>query len=196
MLVMQSESVNFEEALSTLGEVMESRGFQCEIVAIGGGALSLLGLISRSTKDIDIVAIVEGGQFVSAETLPAELDRARTDVATALHLPNDWLNSGPTQLLDFGLPEGFEKRMITKRYRGLTIHLAGRLDQIYFKLYAAIDRGPRSKHVDDLWKLEPTNQELLAAAQWARGHDPSPEFLEMSRQALAHFKIEDDSDHR
>lgn len=189
---MTDETINFEEALSTLGEVMESRGFHCEVVAIGGGALSLLGLISRSTKDIDIVALILDGRFVSAQTLPSELTRARDDVATTLGLPGDWLNSGPTQLLDFGLPEGFEKRMITKRYHGLTVHLAGRLDQIFFKFYAAIDRGPRSKHVDDLRRLKPTADELLDATQWARGHDPSPEFQEMSRQALAYFGVEED----
>lgn len=190
---MSDDTINFEEALLTLGKVLESRGFHYEVVAVGGAALSLLGLISRSTRDLDIVALVHDGRFVSAEKLPPELTRARDDVATTLGLPGDWLNSEPTQLLDFGLPEGFDKRMITKSYHGLTVHLAGRLDQIFFKLYAAVDRGPRSKHVDDLRRLEPTSDELRAAARWARGHDPSPEFHDMSCQALAYFGVEDDN---
>lgn len=193
---MVAKNIDFEEALSTLGEVLASRGAAVDIIAVGGGALSLLGLISRATKDIDIVALMREGQLVSATTLPAELEQARDDVASTLGLPVDWLNAGPTQLLDFGLPDGFEKRMVTRRYHGLTVHLAGRRDQVFFKFYAAVDRGPRSKHVVDLQQLKPTNEELVAAAKWARGHDPSPSFLEMSRQALSHFGVTEENDER
>ncbi len=196
MLVMNNDAIDFEYTLSALGEILESRGVACEIVAVGGGALALLGLISRSTKDIDIVALIRDGNFISAEILPPELLEARDDVAATLGLPNDWLNAGPTQLLDFGLPEGFEDRLVTKHYGGLTVQLAGRLDQIFFKFYAAVDRGPRSKHADDLQRLKPKIRELIAAAKWARGHDPSPEFHEMSRQALAYFGVDEDNDIR
>jgi hypothetical protein len=191
---MKSESIDFDEVLSTLGEVLASRGVAVEIVAVGGGALSLLGLISRATKDIDVVALMLDGQLVSAKSLPSELVQARNDVASALGLPVDWLNAGPTQLLDFGLPESFEKRMITRLYHGLTVHLASRLDQVFFKFYAAVDRGPQSKHVADLRQLKPTNEEMIAAARWARGHDPSPSFREMSRQALSYFGVTEQND--
>jgi hypothetical protein len=191
---MNSSTKEFQEALSALGQVLESRNSACEIVAVGGGALSLLGLISRPTRDIDIVALVRGKSLVSAAPLPDDLVRARDDVARALGLPTDWLNAGPTQLLDFGLPDGFEERLTMQRYGGLTLHLAGRLDQIFFKFYAAIDRGPRSKHVADLRLLHPTPDELLAAARWSRRHDPSPGFLEMSRQALKYFDVEEEDD--
>ena len=174
---MVAKNIDFEEALSALGEVLESRGTAVDIVAVGGGALSLLGLISRVTKDIDIVALMCDGGLVSAKSLPLELEQARNDVASALGLPVDWLNAGPSQLLDFGLPDGFEKRMITRHFQGLTIRLAGRLDQVFFKFYAAVDRGPRSKHVADLQQLKPTNEELVKAAEWARGHDPRRVFL-------------------
>ena len=186
---MVTKNIDFEAALSTLGEVLTSRGVAVDIVAVGGGALSLLGLISRVTKDIDIVALMRDGHLVSAKSLPPELEQGRDDVASALGLPMDWLNSGPSQLLDFGLPDGFEKRMVTRHYHGLTVHLAGRLDQVFFKFYAAVDRGPRSKHVADLQQLKPTKEELVKEAEWARGHDPSPSFLEMSRQALSYFGV-------
>ena len=55
----------------------------------------------------------------------------------------------------------------------LTLHLASRLDQICFKLHAAVDRAPASKHLDDLRLLEPDRAELLFAARWSMGHDPS-----------------------
>jgi hypothetical protein len=189
---MNSKPIDFEEALATLGSVLEARGLAFEIVAVGGGALSLLGLIARSTKDIDVVAIVSDGDFKTADPLPLELSRARDEVAATLSLPNDWLNPGPASLLDFGLPPEFAMRLVTRRFAGLTLHLAGRFDQICFKFYAAVDHGPRSKHVDDLRRLKPTRDELLAAAAWARAHDRSPEFADMSRQTLSFFGVEED----
>jgi hypothetical protein len=45
-----------DEALKTLGEVLEARGLTYEIVAIGGSALMLLGLVSRPTRDHDALA--------------------------------------------------------------------------------------------------------------------------------------------
>ena len=191
---MSDHCIDFEAALTTLGKVLASRGTSYEVAVVGGGALSIMGLITRPTKDIDIVALVRDGELVGARDLPADLVRAKDDVALSLGLASDWLNSGPTSLLELGLPDGFEERMTPRHYEGLTVHLAGRLDQIFFKFYAAVDQGPRSKHVADLRKLEPTNDELRAAESWARSHDPSPGFREMSRQALAQFGAKDDDD--
>ncbi len=189
---MATVPIDIEQALSTLGDVLESRGVACEVVVVGGGALQLLGLITRPTKDLDVVALVRDGKLEGADPFPPDLARARDDVANALGIPADWLNPGPTALLTHGLPEGFDERVTTRTYGSLTLRIAGRVDQIFLKLYAAVDQGPRSKHVEDLRKLYPTREELLAAARWARGHDPSPGFHEMSRQALLAFDVEED----
>ena len=109
--------------------------------------------------------------------MPRPLLEAVEDVAAALGLSSDWLNAGPTDLLQFGLPEGFESRVQVRIHARLTIHIAGRLDQIHFKLYAAVDQGPQSKHFADLKQLGPTPEELIASARWARSHDP-PQRLE------------------
>jgi hypothetical protein len=113
------------------------------------------------------------------------------DVAATLGLTDDWLNSGPSDLLRFGLPDGFENRVEVRVYGGLTLHIASRLDQIHFKLYAAVDQGPESKHFIDLKQLRPLQQELIAAARWARTHDPSPAFKESTEAALAALGIQD-----
>jgi hypothetical protein len=189
---MSTVPIDIEQALSTLGDLLESRGVACEVVVVGGGALQLLGLITRPTKDLDVVALVRDGKLEGADPFPSDLARARDDVAIALGIPADWLNPGPTALLTHGLPEGFDERVTTRTYGSLTLRIAGRVDQIFLKLYAAVDQGPRSKHVEDLRKLYPTREELLAAARWARGHDPSPGFHEMSRQALLAFDVEED----
>lgn len=66
--------------------------------------------------------------------------------------------------------------MSTIRYGGLTIHLAGRFDQICFKLYATVDQGPTSKHYADLKHLKPSKHELAEAKKWCITHDPSEGF--------------------
>ncbi|MCC7380940.1 MAG: hypothetical protein IT384_03875 [Deltaproteobacteria bacterium] len=144
----------------------------------------LAGVIERPTKDLDAVAIHQAGALFSAHPLPSFLKTAVQDVARAYGLADDWLNGGPTDLLDPGLPEGFIDRATARRFGPLTIRVAHRFDQIHFKLYAVVDQGPRSKHMDDLQRLSPTTDELSTAADWCRAHDPSPAFEEMLLQAL------------
>jgi hypothetical protein len=179
-----------EAALDALGEALSTRREQAEIVVIGGSGLLLLGVVVRTTHDVDVVAILEAGELRTAEPLPAPLVAAATDVARVLGLSPDWLNSAPTALLDFGLPEGFLARCRVRRHGALVVHAASRVDQVHFKLYAAADHGPRSKHVSDLRALAPTNDELRAAARWCRTQDPSPAFAISLRNALAYFGVE------
>jgi len=74
--------------------------------------------------------------------------------------------------------------METRRYGGLTIHLASRFDQICFKLYAAVDQGPRGKHFADLKLLQPNQKELEFARKWCAQHDPSESFSEEISRAI------------
>jgi len=180
-----------EMALEALGDVLEARGESHELAVIGGGALILLGLVDRATKDLDVVARVEGGRWFTAEPLPDRLAEAVRDVASALDLSDDWLNSGPTELLALGLPAGFAERASVRRYGALMVHFASRKDQVAFKLYAAVDQGADSKHFSDLRKLSPTPSELLEAARWTRTHDSSEGFALVLRQALAALGVED-----
>jgi hypothetical protein len=179
-----------EEALQTLGEVLESRGVSCGIAVAGGSSLLLLGLVDRPTADVDVVGLSSGERYISAEPLPPALVQAVVDVGNALGLASNWLNSGPTSLLDLGLPDGFEDRITVRRYGSLDVHLPDRSDLICFKLYAAVDQGPRSKHFADLQMLEPTEHELLRAARWTRTHDPSPTFKELLIDALGALGLE------
>jgi len=148
-----------------VGDLLADRGLSFEVYAVGGGSLLLLGLIDRPTKDLDLVAVVRGGVFSSAAPLPVALKQASVEVAALVGIDEDWLNAGPADLLRFGLPSGYEARMVTRRFGGLTVHLAGRFDQICFKLYAAVDQGPRSKHTADLRRLQPGRDEFMAAAR-------------------------------
>jgi len=176
-------------ALRTLGELLASRGHHFELVAIGGSSLLLLDLAVRPTADVDVVALVEEGVYRAARPLPAVLDEAQAEVGVALGLGNQWLNPGPTDLLTFGLPEGFTERVETLEFAGLTVHLASRLDQISFKLYAAVDQGHRSKHFADLKLLEPTVAELALAARWVLQQDPSQGFRTVLLEVLGRFGV-------
>lgn len=101
------------------------------------------------------------------------------------------MNAGPTDLLLFGLPEGFWARVTTRRYgQALTVHFCGRRDQIHFKLYAMVDHAG-GRHEADLRALQPTREELVAAAKWSVTHAPSPGFRTMLEQALGHLGVED-----
>lgn len=170
---------NLKEILSRLSELISLETNQCfELVVCGGSALIALGLIERTTRDIDVVAVVKGNLFADPEPLPAEMIKAAARIAQYSDLPADWLNTGPADIFRMGLPDGFGNRLVTWHVgRNLVIHFISRLDQIHFKLYAAVDRG--GYHITDLMALNPCDNEILQAARWARTHDVSDGFKEM-----------------
>jgi hypothetical protein len=107
-------------------------------------------------------------------------------------LDEGWLNGGPTDLLDFGLPEGFLERLERRDYgESLAVYLASRYDQIHFKLHAMVDEGGLGKHEQDLRALRPSEEELLEAAGSSRGHDPSTGYCETLVRALEYLGVTD-----
>jgi hypothetical protein len=180
-----------DRLLSALGEQLAAAGERYELVVIGGSGLLALGLIERSTRDVDLLALRAGDGLSSAKPLPSVLEAASDRVARDFSLPADWLNPGPTELLELGLPEGFIDRLERRDYGdSLTVYFASRYDQIHFKLYALVDQGP-GKHEADLRALLPTEEELLAAARWSRTHDPSEGYAQMLRDVLTHLGVDD-----
>lgn len=168
-----------------------------EIVVCGGSALILTGLVSRTTKDVDIVALAVSGDLRSPDPLPSELREAAAEAAEDLGLQTDWLNNGPSRgeggLFQMGLPEGLAERLKTQHYGAhLTVHFIDRVDQIHFKLYAAADRG--GYHIEDLRALEPTPAEIEAAARWATTHDVSEGFVMILKDLLRSLGYADSAD--
>lgn len=151
------------------------------LVICGGSALIALGFRQRTTNDADVVAMLsESGELISPDPLPPALLEASAQVARDLGLNQNWLNNEPSRndggLFQLGLPHGFADRLSKQVFGSrLTIYYIGRLDQIYFKLYAVADQRA-DMHVADLHALKPTETELADAARWAMTHDVSQGF--------------------
>lgn len=60
---------------------------------IGGSALLALGLVTRSTQDVDVIALVGEHGLDEAVPLPQPLVDARDRVARDFGLAESWLNS-------------------------------------------------------------------------------------------------------
>lgn len=152
------------------------------IIVCGGSALQVLGLVQRSTRDVDVLAIVQTDehgrvQLTSAEPLPSEIASGAAMVARDLGLDPDWLNPGPAQLLEHGLPEGLWGRVHSRHYGSrLTVHFLDRVDQICLKLYAVVNGGGGGRHQADLYALHPSHGELGDAARWCLSQDASEHF--------------------
>jgi len=93
------------EVLAAFDRYLAARSLRLEGVVIGGAALNLLGVVSRPTKDCDILlpplpaAIVE-----AARAFAAEVRRSGGTLA------DDWLNNGPASVAD-QLPAGWQERL-------------------------------------------------------------------------------------
>ena len=141
---------HLREAFGLLGSLLDSAGDEVAIAVVGGSAMLISGQVTRVTRDVDVVA------FIVEEVLSGDSPRSQTlnrhvlAVSLELGLDSDWLNYGPMSLLDAGLPDGFLSRCTVERFGGLIIYGADRYDLIHMKLFAAADRGPESKHMDDL----------------------------------------------
>lgn len=190
---MFQDKTEIEKILAALGEQLDAfHAVIPDLVVCGGSALNILGLVSRTTKDVDVVAFAkslpDGNMIISkAEPLPPALIEAAMKVGRDFNLPDNWLNPGPTSAVDFGLPEGLTKRVETKRYgTTLVIHFLSRYDQICFKLYASADQGT-GKHFSDLIALEPTAEELEEAARWSMTHDVSEGYRQTIKDLLKHM---------
>ncbi len=163
------ERKSLESALAALGATLSERGFPVEIVVIGGSGLLLQGFIQRSTRDVDVVAIVMDGRLATPTPLPEPLMEAARDVGRTYGLGDGWLNAGPALLYEFGLPDGLLDRCTTRTFDALTVHIAGRLDLIALKLYASTTV---TRHdMDDLRSIRPSHRELLEVVPWVLAHE-------------------------
>jgi hypothetical protein len=92
------------DALTLVGELLKAEGRSYAVTILGGAALNLLGIVDRTTDDVDILAFAtpRPGRPPAPETLheqptpiPEPLVRAARTVARDLGIDAAWLNTGP-----------------------------------------------------------------------------------------------------
>ncbi|MFH0900062.1 MAG: DUF6036 family nucleotidyltransferase [Pseudomonadota bacterium] len=147
---------------------MSERGLVLDAVVIGGTALGLLDVVSRQTRDCDILH----------PQLPPEINAAARELAILRRqqgdtLQDEWLNNGPSSLSDV-LPAGWMQRL-QLAYEGdaVTLRSLGRLDLLRSKLFVLCDRGT---DLADCLALAPTVAELVEIAPWLEAQDINPDW--------------------
>ncbi len=156
------------EILTAFDRYLADRGLPLDAVVIGGAALNLLGVVSRPTRDCDILhpalplAIADAARAFAAEV------RASGEV-----LQDDWLNNGPASLAA-QLPAGWPERLQTVfTGRALELRCLGCEDLLRSKRFALCDRGI---DLGDCLALAPTADELRALLPWLEQQDANPDW--------------------
>jgi hypothetical protein len=183
-----------EGALAALGEILAAEGNRLAIVVVGGATMNLLGIIRRSTSDIDVIARAHRDEtgalrIVPPEPFPPELRQAIRTVARDLGLADEWMNAVVGAQWALGLPPDITEDITWRNYGGgLDVGLVGRRTLIALKLFAAADGAPGSVHVQDLVALQPTPAELASAVEWVRTQDEAPEWTSLVEEVCRHVE--------
>ncbi len=187
-------SADIQQALRRVGELLDAAGQPYAVVIVGGAALNLLGIVSRVTRDVDILAFARrrGARQWRLEPapnpIPEPLAGAIRTVASDMGLAENWLNTGPAGQWKQRFPRGLLARVEWRRYSALRVGIVSRPDLIRFKVYAAADGHPGDRHVRDLDALDPTEAELRAAARWVKTQDAGPGFPALVDQVVEHIR--------
>lgn len=88
-----------------------------------------------------------------------------------------------------GLPPGLLEDTTWRNYGGgLDVGLVGRRTLIALKLFAAVDGGRRSVHLQDLVALDPSPDELEMAVVWVKTQDAAPEWTSLVEDVKRHVE--------
>jgi len=160
-----------QRALMLLGGILDARhSTPVELVVCGGAALRAIGLVSRATKDVDVLA--RRGEIdrevMSAWPLPDFLLEAVAEVAGELRLPLNWLNASAgimTMALE-NLPASVWSELVEYEYGSrLRIGFVGRKGLLFLKAHAAVDREEK-RDLFDLKAIDPTTAEWQEVMAW------------------------------
>jgi hypothetical protein len=157
--------MNIKDSLQLLNLYLKKKNIKRSFIICGGASLIIQGLVSRTTKDIDIVA----------PPIDKALSEAADSVASDLGLNSHWLNCGPDSLIN-NLAKGWKDRIIEVfRSSNLTVFSISREDLIFSKFWALCDR---QKDKNDLILLNPSKEELNNAVIQTISCDGNPSWPE------------------
>lgn len=182
-----------EELLSAVGSHLEAQETEAAIVVVGGATLGVLGIVDRTTKDVDVIAQArrdEGDKWTLTPPvpLPEALQKAVALVGRDYGLGANWLNTEVGAQWPQGLPDSILQDTEWRRYAALWVGFVGRQTLITLKLFASVDRSPESVHYQDLLALQPTPSELATAEEWVIGQDTSEHFPTLIQDVISHVR--------
>lgn len=165
------------ETLTAFDAFLASRALRLDAVVIGGTALNLLGVVSRPTKDCDVLH----------PTLPPAVAEAAREFAAAQRaagavLNDDWLNNGPESLISQLPPDWQERLQSVFTGAAITLRCLGREDLLRSKLFALCDRGI---DLGDCMALAPTAEELRVILPWVEFQDGNSNWPAHVRETFA-----------
>ncbi len=157
--------MNIQDSLILLNIYLAKKGVKRSFIICGGASLVLQGIISRTTKDIDIIA----------PPIDDVLKASAVSVSQDLGLDDHWLNCGP-ESISKDLAEGWESRVFEVfNASNLTVFSISRNDLIFTKFWALCDR---QKDKQDLIQLKPSLIELKDAIKQTLTKDQNPHWAE------------------
>jgi hypothetical protein len=175
--VSYTDTVDPSNTIPRFDQFLTERGLSLNTVIIGETALHLLGVITRVTRDCDVLYPQIPPEIAKAAVEFAHIQREGGD-----DLAEKWFNTG-TGSLTLDLPDGWQDRLqsIFKR-QALEFQTLGRLDLLRSKLFALCDRGV---DLPDCIALKPTPAELRTIAPWLRERDGNLQWPEHVDNVLA-----------
>lgn len=112
-----------ESALRAVGDLLASEDERHAIVVVGGASLNMLGLVNRTTDDVDIIASASSGDnsgrrrlYPPPDPLPEALRRAIETVARDFNLPTAWMNTDVASQWKHGLPPWIEDDITWRQF--------------------------------------------------------------------------------
>ena len=169
--------MKIEEMIEAFDSYLHERELRFEAVAIGGAALNLLGVISRFTRDCDIL-----DPNIPNDVLSAAKDFAATVRKEGGALRDDWFNNGPKSLTRTLPKTWVENLQPLFNGKALKLRTLGRSDLLKSKLFALCDRGTDR---DDCLLLKPTKAELIEALPWVKDQDANVDWPQHVDETIA-----------
>lgn len=156
------------EVVEKFDHYLHKNNMAFEAVVIGGAALSILGIITRQTQDVDVLDPEIPFDILEAAKLFAKLEGIADTT-----LKENWLNHGPESLRNYLRPNW--RLRLQPLYKGMAITFTtlGRIDLIGTKILAYCDRGTDFKDCID---LKPTREEILEILPWVEQYDLNPDW--------------------
>lgn len=150
-----------KEVLKEFDKYLAKNKKSFKATVIGGAALIVMDVITRKTKDIDLID----------PEIPQDIKDLSVNFSKdfpEFFLDFNWFNNGPISIVN-DLPVGWRNRT-QQIFSGESIQLLtlGRLDLLKTKLFAYCDR---ESDFEDCLKLKPTVSELDLCFEWVSQRD-------------------------